>query len=97
MSVSADLTDRGTRARVEGLFVHPLKSASAIPVDVLELDERGATGDRRWLLVDKDGVVAGSIATVNLEAAVQTLLKGGKLETSPRQSQSAAGATPAKN
>ena len=56
MSVSADLTDRGTRARVEGLFVHPLKSAGAIPVDVLELDERGATGDRRWLLVDNEGV-----------------------------------------
>lgn len=47
-------------------------------------------------MVDKDGVVAGSIATANLEAAVQTLLKGGKLDSSPRQSQSAAGTTPAK-
>jgi len=41
---------------VDALFVHPLKSAGAIPVDVLELDARGATGDRRWLLVDDDGV-----------------------------------------
>ena len=56
MTGSADVTDRGTRARVEGLFVHPLKSAGAIAVDVLELDERGAAGDRRWLLVDTDGV-----------------------------------------
>ena len=44
-----------TAARVSGLFVHPLKSAAAIEVDVLALDDRGAVGDRRWLVVDPDG------------------------------------------
>jgi uncharacterized protein len=44
-----------TQARVAGLFVHPLKSAAAIEVDVLALDDRGAVGDRRWLVVDPDG------------------------------------------
>lgn len=56
MTSSESETDHGTRARVEGLYLHPLKSAGAIAVDRLELDERGATGDRRWLLVDDDGV-----------------------------------------
>ncbi len=50
------VNEHTTRAHVEGLFVHPLKSAGAISVDVLELDARGATGDRRWLLVDNAGM-----------------------------------------
>lgn len=45
-------------------------------------------------IVDKNGVVAGGIATANLEVAVQTLLKGDKLEATR---QSAAGNLPAKN
>ncbi len=42
-------------ARVAALFVHPIKSAAAIAVDSLDLDARGAIGDRRWMLVDGDG------------------------------------------
>ncbi|MBL0172945.1 MAG: MOSC domain-containing protein [Gemmatimonadaceae bacterium] len=42
--------------RVTALFVHPIKSAAAIPVDALALDDRGAVGDRRWLVIDDDGV-----------------------------------------
>lgn len=42
--------------RVMGLFVHPIKSAAAIAVDSLPLDDRGAVGDRRWLLVDPNGL-----------------------------------------
>ena len=41
--------------RVAALTVYPLKSAAGIDVDALHLDERGATGDRRWLLVDGSG------------------------------------------
>lgn len=41
--------------RVSGLFVHPVKSAAAIAVDTLALDDRGAIGDRRWLVVHPDG------------------------------------------
>ncbi len=47
---------RSMVARVSALFVHPLKSAAAIPVDELTLDARGAVGDRRWMLVDADGM-----------------------------------------
>ena len=41
--------------RVSGLFVHPIKSAAAIAVQTLALDDRGAIGDRRWLVVDPTG------------------------------------------
>jgi len=41
--------------RVAALTVYPLKSAAGIAVDALHLDERGAKGDRRWLLVDGEG------------------------------------------
>ena len=42
--------------RVAALFVHPIKSAAAISVDTLALDDRGAVGDRRWLIVDDTGM-----------------------------------------
>lgn len=42
--------------RVSGLFVHPIKSAAAIAVDVMDLDDRGAVADRRWLVVSGDGL-----------------------------------------
>lgn len=42
--------------RVAALFVHPIKSAAAIAVDTLALDDRGAVGDRRWLVIDDDGL-----------------------------------------
>ena len=45
-----------TRARVAGLFVHPIKSAALVEVDEMTLDDRGAVGDRRWLVVDDTGM-----------------------------------------
>lgn len=48
--------DGATNARVSALFVHPIKSAAAIAVDALDLDDRGAVGDRRWLVVDESGM-----------------------------------------
>lgn len=41
---------------VAALFVHPLKGARALAVPTLALDVRGAVGDRRWMLVDPEGV-----------------------------------------
>ncbi|GAB1344919.1 MOSC domain-containing protein [Gemmatimonas sp.] len=41
--------------RVAALTVYPLKSAAGIAVDSLPLDSRGASGDRRWLLVNGEG------------------------------------------
>jgi uncharacterized protein YcbX len=42
--------------RVTDLFVHPLKGAAPVRVQRLRLDARGAVGDRRWLLVNDQGV-----------------------------------------
>jgi uncharacterized protein len=42
-------------ARVAALTVYPLKSAAGIGVDTMPLDDFGAVGDRRWLLVDGEG------------------------------------------
>jgi uncharacterized protein len=42
-------------AFVAALTVYPLKSAAGIEVTSLPLDEYGAEGDRRWLLVDGQG------------------------------------------
>ncbi len=41
--------------QVAALYIHPLKSAAGIRVNEITLDERGAVGDRRWLLVDALG------------------------------------------
>lgn len=40
---------------VGGLTIYPLKSAAGVAVAELALDDRGAVGDRRWLLVDPSG------------------------------------------
>ena len=45
----------GAVGRVGGLFVHPIKSTAPIAVDELWLDELGAVGDRRWMLIDRAG------------------------------------------
>lgn len=41
--------------RLEGIFIHPLKSARAVAVDRVRVEERGPAGDRRWMLTDADG------------------------------------------
>ena len=42
-------------ARVEELWVYPLKSAGGIRLDRMELDEFGPMMDRRWILIDGNG------------------------------------------
>lgn len=42
-------------AHVAALTIYPVKSTAGIDVSTIELDARGATGDRRWLLVDEAG------------------------------------------
>lgn len=46
-------------------------------------------------MIDRDGIVAGSIATANLETAVQTLLKGDKLEATRQPAKASAAGTTA--
>lgn len=41
--------------RLDGIFIHPLKSGRAVRVDRVRAAERGPAGDRRWMLVDADG------------------------------------------
>ncbi|MCH6257290.1 MOSC domain-containing protein [Puniceicoccaceae bacterium K14] len=40
---------------VSKLFIHPVKSCRAHEVTKLPLDSYGATGDRRWIIVNLDG------------------------------------------
>lgn len=42
--------------RVSALYVHPLKGARPVAVPVMPLDELGAVGDRRWMLVDGSNI-----------------------------------------
>ena len=39
---------------VGSLFIYPLKSARGVEVERMELDERGAVGDRRWMIIGED-------------------------------------------
>jgi MOSC domain-containing protein len=41
---------------ISALFIYPLKSARGVPLDSMDLDERGPAGDRRWMLVDDENV-----------------------------------------
>ena len=42
-------------ARVEALFVYPVKSLGGISVPVAEVSDRGFVDDRRFMLVDHGG------------------------------------------
>ena len=41
--------------RVSALFLYPVKSLRAVPVDEVTVDELGFSGDRRFLVVDETG------------------------------------------
>jgi uncharacterized protein len=43
-------------ARVAKLFAYPIKSVRGLSFDQLELDEFGPVWDRRWMLVDRNGL-----------------------------------------
>ena len=43
-------------ARLQDIFVYPLKSAAALAQASARVAPRGLAGDRRWLVVDADGV-----------------------------------------
>lgn len=50
------MNGRGTDgARIEELYVYPLKSARGIRVDSVDVDEGGLRHDRRWMFVDEQG------------------------------------------
>ncbi len=77
-------------ARVAALYVHPLKSAAGIRVSELMLDERGAVGDRRWILADANGEMITARETHRLLLIRPSFLSddrnGGIRLTAPGQS-----------
>ncbi len=58
---------------VQSLFVHPLKGARPVAVPVMQLDDLGAVGDRRWMLVDQSNVVITPREVAGLAQLVATL------------------------
>jgi hypothetical protein len=40
---------------VEQLYFYPIKSLHGVPLSVMALDDFGAAGDRRWMIVDQHG------------------------------------------
>ena len=47
-------------ASVVRLWRYPLKSAAGEPLDVARVTEHGVVGDRRWAVVDEDGVLVSA-------------------------------------
>ena len=66
------------------LYVYPIKSCAAMPVQALELDERGgAAGDRAWAIVDAEGVVTWLGTQPRLALVHPRAADGGLRLTSP--------------
>lgn len=62
--------------RVEALYTYPLKGAGGVRVPALDLDEVGPVADRRWMLVNPEGVFL-SQRTVPSMARLRTTLTPG--------------------
>lgn len=60
---------------VSELWIYPIKSCRGIAVESLQLEDRGPRNDRRWMLVDNDGVFI-SQRTVPRLALVDVALAG---------------------
>lgn len=43
--------------KVSGLSIHPVKSLGVVPLDSVQIDHLGFSGDRRWMVVDETGVM----------------------------------------
>jgi uncharacterized protein len=65
-------------ARVSALFAYPIKSVHGLEFDHLELDEFGPVWDRRWMLVDQNGLFVSQRSDPRL-ALVRVVLKQASL------------------
>ena len=63
--------------RVGALHCYPLKAARAIDVASIGVEPRGLVGDRRWLLVDRDGRFLTQREMPRLATLTATPLEGG--------------------
>src|ERR1700712_1685108 len=63
---------------ISALYVYPIKSLGGIALQKSQLDERGLQFDRRWMIVDKNGVLVTQHRHPSL-ALLQTAIDGDKI------------------
>ncbi|GAA1387403.1 MOSC domain-containing protein [Pseudonocardia kongjuensis] len=66
--------------RLTGLLRYPVKSCRGTPEDRLPVERAGLAGDRRWMVVDPDGVMVTGRKHPRLVLAAPRLPAGGGLE-----------------
>jgi len=72
---------------VHSLWIYPVKSLAGIAVDEFELDDFGPAGDRRWMIVDDEGMFVTQRANPEL-ARIGVSLEQGSVQLSiPGQGQ----------
>jgi uncharacterized protein len=71
-----------SRPRLAGLWVHPLKSARPVRLEEAVVEQRGLHGDRRWMLVDANGVFVSQRSTPRLASLMATTNTAGDLTLS---------------
>ena len=62
--------------RIRDLFIYPLKSAAGMRVAEADVDALGFAGDRRWMVVDGDGVFLSQRRLTRMALIQATLLPG---------------------
>lgn len=70
-------------AVVSALYVYPLKGARGVPLDLVELDDRGPRADRRWMVVDDQGNFLSQRKVGALALIVPRLSTEGLVLTAP--------------
>ncbi len=64
--------------RVESLHIYPVKACAGIAVDAARVERRGFSGDRRWMVVDDEGLFITQRDEPRL-CLVRTALEGARL------------------
>mgnify|MGYP006201454429 FL=1 len=65
--------------QLQDIYIYPIKSLGGIRLEESELEERGLKFDRRWMLVDKEGMFLSQrtfpeMALLQVEVGEQGLL-----------------------
>jgi uncharacterized protein YcbX len=63
---------------ISALYIYPVKSLAGIQLEQSQLSEFGLHNDRRWLIVDEDGLFMSQRTTPKM-ATIKTALKDGVL------------------
>lgn len=54
LQTGSPITDSG-RVTIQSLWAYPIKSCAGVRLDTAYLDQFGLAGDRRWMVVDRNG------------------------------------------